>query len=340
MLNHRGPEFGEITAEAADLAQPVIGTRNKVLFFASSGTGVMEAALANALGEGDKVLILSNGQFGERFVSIAKALNLDADVLEAPWGQAVPIASVKEKLDAADYQAVVAVHNESSTGVVTDLEALGAAVRETDAVLIIDSVSGLGGIEVCQDDWGIDILVSASQKALMCPPGVGLVSVSDKGWDRIEPDDGKRRFYFDFRKARDAADKNQTTYTTPITLMAAIREALRMIDEEGLANVLDRHQTLAVDFRAGGAALGLPLFTDPQMVSNTVTVFSMPDGLDGNAVVEYMYRDFNTVIAGARNWLAGKVIRIGTMGAISGAEISTDLKYLKQTLDRLDRPKN
>ena len=168
MLNHRGPEFGEITAEAADLAQPVIGTRNKVLFFASSGTGVMEAALANARGEGDKILILSNGQFGERFVSIAKALNLDADVLEAPWGQAVPIASVKEKLDAADYQAVVAVHNESSTGVVTDLEALGAAVRETDAVLIIDSVSGLGGIEVCQDDWGIDILVAASQKALMC----------------------------------------------------------------------------------------------------------------------------------------------------------------------------
>ena len=338
VLNHRGPEFKDILNRTASLAQPIMGTENDVMFFASSGTGMMEASLANALGKGDRALILSNGQFGERFLSITKALGIEALAIEAPWGETVPAEVVGEKLRENDYQAVVVVHNESSTGAVTDLEALGKVVGETDAILIVDSVSGLGGMEMRQDDWGVDILVSASQKALMCPPGLGLVSVSAKGWERIEKDNAKPRFYWDFRKARLSAAKGQTTHTTPVTLMAGLREALTMIHEEGLENVLRRHQRLADAFRAGGMALGLTIFTRSAIKSNTVTVFSMPEGLDGNAVVKHMYERHNTVIAGARNWLSGKVIRIGTMGQLSETDILTDHEYLEATFNHLKWP--
>lgn len=336
VLNHRGPEFKDIVKRTASLAQPIMGTGNDVMFFSSSGTGMMEASLANALGKGDTALVLSYGQFGERFLSITKALGIEAVVIEAPWGETVPAEVVGEKLHDNDFQAVVVVHNESSTGVVTDLEALGKIVGATAAILIVDSVSGLGGVEMRQDDWGVDILISASQKALMCPPGLGLISVSAKGWERIEKENGKQRFYWDFRKARESAAKDQTTFTTPVTLMSGLHEALTMIQEEGLENVLRRHQRSADALRAGGMALGLTDFTLSDIKSNTVSVFSMPEGLDGNAVVKHMYELHNTVIAGARNWLAGKVIRIGTMGLISETDILTDLEYLEATFDHLN----
>lgn len=338
VLNHRGPEFKEVVSAAAEMAAPVIGTKNDVMFFASSGTGLMEAALINTLGEGDKALILSIGQFGDRFVSIAEAHGIEVETLKAEWGHTIPGDMVRDKLANGDFQAVVAVHNESSTGAVTDLKELGAIVADSNAVLIVDSVSGLGGMEMRQDDWGVDILVSASQKALMCPPGLGLASISEKGWRQIEKDQGKRRFYWDFRKARETAPKGQTTFTTPVTLMAGLREALSMIHEEGLENVLARHKRLADGFRAGGMAMGLPIFTQSADKSNTVTVFSIPEKLDGNAVVKDMYERHNSVIAGARNWLAGKVIRIGTMGHISEEVILTDLRYLEETFAALDWP--
>ena len=310
VLNHRGPEFRDVMIEAAKLAQPILGTANQVMFFGASGTGVMEASLANVLGAGDRALVVSNGQFGERFLTIAENLGLATDAVEAPWGQTVSAEAVAQRLEGADYRAVVAVHNESSTGAVTDLAALGAVVRQTPALLVVDSVSGLGGIEMRQDDWGVDVVVSASQKALMCPPGLGLASVSDKAWEAIEGDGGRARFYWDFRRARAAAAKGGTAFTTPVSLVAALREALRMIHEEGLPQVLRRHQRLADGLRAGCAALGMPSFPKADRLSNTVSVLAMPDGLDGTAMVRHMYEHHHTVIAGARNRLRGKVIRI------------------------------
>ncbi len=335
VLNHRGPEFSAIMAASNAMMQPLLGTANNLLVFASSGTGVMEASLANALGAGERALILSSGSFGDRFLAIAASLGIETDALTAPWGEVVPPDQVARQLNQQNYRAVVAVHNESSTGAVVDLAALGEVVAASDAILIVDSISGAGGIEMRQDDWGVDILIMAGQKALMCPPGLGLVTVSNKAWKQIEQEPGKSRYYWDFRKARAEADDHQTPFTSPVTLVAGLHEALTMIHEEGVNHVIARHQFLADALRAGGEALGLTVFTQSAIKSNTVTVFSTPPEIDGNQVVAQLHARYNTVIAGARNWMAGKVIRIGTMGNTTAADIVTDLEFLGQTLHGL-----
>lgn len=272
VVNHRGPEFGAVVKEIESRLQPIMGTKNPVLLFAASGTGMMEASLANTMAPGDKALFICNGQFADRFADIAEGLGLEADRLEVPWGDAVDPLVLKARLAEADYRAVIAIHNESSTGAVADLEAIGAIVRDTPALLIVDSVSGLGGIEMQQDRWGIDVLVSASQKALMCPPGLALASVSEKAWRVIDGDTRRARFYWDFRKARDNAVEGQTAFTPAVSLAHGLQEALRMIDEEGIPNALARHERLAAALQAGAAALGLPVFTSSPIRSNTVTV--------------------------------------------------------------------
>jgi aspartate aminotransferase-like enzyme len=334
VLNHRGPEFAQQLGEVADLLRPVMGTKNEIMVFASSGTGVMEASVANALVPGEKILILNNGQWGGRFKSIAAALGMGAgiDEIEVPWGEAIPADVLKARLSKGDYAAVIAIHNESSTGAVGDLREIGAIVAATDAIFIVDSVSGLGGIEMRQDEWGVDILVSASQKALMCPPGLGLVSVSAKAWKRIEPERGQARFYWDFRKALEWAVKGQTAFTPPVSLIAGLHEALTAIHEEGIENVLQRHHVLAEALKAGTASLGLPLFPTSPLTSNTVGVFKVPAAIDGTAIVKKMYDEHGSVIAGARNAFRGKMIRIGTMGMVSAEHILTDLDHLGQVL--------
>ena len=298
----------------------------------------MEAGLANALSPGDKALIVNSGQFGERFMTIAAALGIAVDTIDVSWGKAVDADELSHRLEGADYRAVVAVHNESSTGAVADLAAIGKAVARTPALLVVDSVSGLGGIDVKQDDWGVDILVSASQKALMCPPGIGVMSVSPKAWRVIEAASGMPRFYWDLRKAREAAAKGQTAFTPALSIAYGLQESLRMIFEEGPAAVLARHGRLADAMRQGAAALGLPLFPQSPGTSNTVTALMVPDGLKGTATVRHMYERYNTVIAGSRNRLSGTVIRIGTMGHVGEADILLDLLYLERTLVALGRP--
>lgn len=243
-----------------------------------------------------------------------------------------------QHLQADDFRAVVVVHNESSTGAVADLARIGAAVAKTPALLVVDSVSGLGGIEMQQDAWGVDVLISASQKALMCPPGLAFASVGPKAWNVIESAQATPRFYWDFRKARESATKGQTPFTPAVSLVYGLQEATRMIADEGLPAVLTRHRTLADALRRGTAALGLPLFTASPIISDTVGVFCVPDGLDGGAIVRHMYERYNTAIAGARNKLNGRVVRIGTMGAVGEADILQDLLYLERTLSALGHP--
>jgi len=337
VLNHRGPEFRAVLAECAGALRHIFGTRRDVLLFGSSGTGAMEAALANVLDAGDDVLIVINGQFGERFAVIAETMGARVDQLEVPWGEAPDPDAVAAKLRARDYRAVVCVHNESSTGVVADLAGIGAAVRATPSLLIVDSVSGVGGIEMRMDEWGVDVLVAASQKALMCPPGLAFAALSEKAEKVVAAACGVPRFFFDFRRMKSSLLKGETPFTPPVSLVLGLREALTMIEEEGLPAVLERHRRLSAALRAGCEALGLPMFPQAPLLSPTVTAACVPDGLDGAAIVRRMHVHYRTVIAGQRTKLSGRVIRFGTMGWFDAGDILTDLHHLECTLRDLGR---
>ncbi|MGN6571370.1 MAG: pyridoxal-phosphate-dependent aminotransferase family protein [Pseudolabrys sp.] len=334
VLSHRGPEFRAVLADCVDMLRGVAGTAGDVFLFGGSGTAGMEAALANVLSPGDAILVLVNGQFGERFVSIAESLDAQVDSVVVPWGEAPDVVEVAARLKARTYRAVACVHNESATGVVTDIAGIGALLSDTDTLLIVDSVSGLAGIEVCMDDWGIDILVGASQKALMSPPGLTVLAVSEKAMRAVGAAKS-RRFFFDLRKAKASSLKGETAFTPPVSLVLALREALAMIHGEGLTNVLKRHRRMSEALQAGCVALGLPMLPAPELRSATVTVAMVPEGLEGSAIVRHMYTHYHTVIAGQRTKLANRVIRFGTMGAIDTQDILTDLEQLEATLRHL-----
>ncbi len=339
VLDHRGPEFRAVLTETAAGLRRIFGTRRDVLLFGSSGTGAMEAALANVLGRGDDVLIVVAGQFGERFAAIAEAMNARVDRLEIPWGAAPDAAAIADRVRARDYRAVVCVHNESSTGVVADLAAIGAVLRATPCLLIVDSVSGVAGVDMRMDEWGVDVLLAASQKALMCPPGLAFAALSEKAERVVDAASGVPRFFFDFRRMKASLAKGETPFTPPVSLVLALREALAMIEEEGLAAVLERHRRLSAALRAGCEALGLPMFpTAATNLSPTVTVACVPAGLEGSAIVRHMHARYRTVIAGQRTKLSGRVIRFGTMGWVGAGDIFTDLHHLESTLRDLGHP--
>jgi len=339
VLNHRGAEFRAILAECQQRLRPIFGTAQDVLTFPGSGTAMMEAALANVLGPGDAVLVVVAGQFGDRFVSIARTLGAQVDTVEVEWGGALDATRVAERLKQRSYRAVVMVHNESSTGVAYDIAAVGAVVRDTPALLIVDTVSGLVGIEMKMDAWGADIVVAASQKSLMCAPGIGLAAVSDKAWKAINRGGRVPGFFVNFQRAKASLDKGETPFTPPVTLVYGLLEALRMIDEEGLANVQKRHSRLAAALRAGVQALGVELYNQPDISSATVVAMKVPQGLEGGVIVRHLREHYGTVIAGARHpSQTGKVFRIGTMGMVSETDIITDLRHLESTLKDLGRP--
>jgi aspartate aminotransferase-like enzyme len=338
VVNHRGPEFRAIYARTQELLKPILGTGNHVFLMASSGTGAMEASLVNILAPGERVLVVVGGQFGDRFAGIAKTFGAQVDLLETEWGRAVDPSAIEKRVAAADYRAVVVEHNESSTGVVANLAKIGTILKNSPVLFVVDSVSGLGGLEMRQDEWGVDVVASASQKCLMCPPGIGLASVSPKAWKLVERENGLPRFYWDFRKYFSSGEKSETPFTAPVALIAGLKEALEMIHEEGLPKVLARHRRLSSALRAGCGALGLSPFGHADAFSPTVVAVNVPEKMNGADIVRGLYERHRTVIAGARNKLAGKIIRIGTMGFVSEEDILTDLRHLEDVLAHLGHP--
>ncbi|MDX2159258.1 MAG: alanine--glyoxylate aminotransferase family protein [Hyphomicrobiaceae bacterium] len=338
VLNHRGPEFRAIWARVIERLQPIVGTSQPVHLFATSGTGVMEAAILNIVTPGDRLLIVNNGQWGERFATIGKAMGAATDTIDVTWGETVDPAEIERRLQAHDYRALIVVHNESSTGVMGDLETAGRLVANRPTLLVTDTVSGLAGMQFQMDAWGVDIAVAGSQKALMCPPGLGLIAASEKAWQVIRRESGQPRFFFDLRRSLDSYHKGESTYTPAINLIYGLDAALDMIYEEGLDTVLTRHARLSRGLKAGAAALGLENFARASAQSNTVACFHVPDGLDGTALIRRLHQKHRTVIAGARNRLQGKVIRIGTMGAIGDGDILTDLMHLEDVLIEMGHP--
>ncbi len=329
VVAHRGPEFLARFRDIQDRLKPIIGRPGAAPYvFASTGIGAMESAVVNVAGPGQRVLIASNGQWGPVFRRLAAAIGAEVEEVVTPPGSPVDLEGIERALKAKEYAAVLAVHSESSTGALTDLKSLGAIVRQTPAVLAVDSVSALGGAEMRADEWGVDVVVSASQKALMCPPGLALASVSDKAWEVIRRDDRGPRSYFDYTRMRPNADKGEPTYTAPVSMMNALHEALTMIGEEGLDAVLARHKRLSSALATGAVALGFSVFPTGTP-SPTLVVLLTPEGIDATALIDRLADGYNTIVAGTRfEDLKHRMVRIGTMGAVGDGDVLTDIHHL------------
>ena len=341
LINHRGPEFASLLAALTRALQDFLRTQGDVLLLTSSGSGAMEAAVANTLSRGDRVLVFSNGAFGERFHSIAKSYGVDARRVDVTWGRAVDPDLVRDELakekgkDAA--KAVLLTHNETSTGVLNPLKDIAEIVRESGKLFIVDSISGAGATEVEVDDWGIDVLVSASQKSWGAPPGVAIVTMGPRAWKAYDRSDLPKA-YFDLQQAKASLEKAQTPSTPAVTVFIALQESLKLMAEEGIASICQRHRDLAYATRRGVQALGLQLFADEAHASPTVTSFRSPTRVDARNLIRILRESYDTVIAGGQGRLEGQIGRIGHMGFVTLQDMVSFLSALELTMRDLHQP--
>ena len=334
IIHHRTPQFQAILKEATEGLKYVYQTENNVFILASSGTGVMEAAVINLLSPQDSALTVQGGKFGERWTEICKAYNINTEIIDVEWGKAVDPAQIQKRLKAnPKIKAVFTTLCETSTGVVNDIPAIGKVIKDTEAVLVVDAISGLGAIDLKTDEWSCDVVVSGSQKGLMLPPGLGFISVSPKAQELVEAAKSPS-YYFDLKKAKKAIDKTDTPFTPAITLIIALCEALKMIKEDGLENVFSRHKKMADATRAAMKALGLELFA-PTASSDVVTAVKVPQGIDGEKLVKTMRDTYNITIAGGQDELKGKVFRIAHMGYIEEFDIIIGISCLEKVLNQM-----
>lgn len=339
MINHRGPDFTRMYQEVQQGLRQVFGTGNDVLIFPSAGTGAMESALVNLFSPGDRILVGVMGEFGERFAKMGEVFGLQVDRLLVPAGKAVTAAALAERLDAnpGAYKAVLVTHNETSTGVTLDLQAVARAVKSRGPLLVVDAVSSLGGIEVRFDEWNIDVLVTGSQKALMTPPGLGFAAVSAAAWEAIEQA-RLPRFYWDYKKARASGEKGQTPYTPAVGLWFGLKEALGLIQQEDLENIYQRHRRLAAGVRAAMSALGLELLAGDDVASPVVTAVKAPEGIEAGRIIKPLREEHRVIVAGGQGPLQGKIFRVAHMGATTADQLEQALAALEQVLAAAGHP--
>src|ERR1044071_9421374 len=313
MLYHRAPVFVELYERVLGKLPKVFQTENDVLTFAASGSGAMDSAAANLIRPGTKVLVGAAGKFGERWIELAEAYEADLVKYEPGWGERLDPAEFDRLLSENDgIEIVFATLSETSTGIVNDIQAIAEVVNKHGAIFVVDAVSGLGAAELKQDEWGIDVVVAGSQKALMIPPGLGFASVSQKALD-YAAEQPHGRYFFDWNKTAKSQRKGDSPFTPAVGLFLGLDVALDMIEEEGLDNVFARHALLARATRAGVAALGLELFGDPDERSNVVTAVELPETIDGGKVPGAL-RKLGITANGGQNQLKGKIIRIAHCG--------------------------
>ena len=328
---HRSAEAKSILGEVSELLKYVFQTQNRVLTLTSSGTGAMEAAVVNSLAPGEKAIVCTAGKWGERFKQLTNVYQAETIVLEAPYGQAV----TPEQLDAAlkqhpDTKAVFAQLSETSTGIGHDIQAFGKLVAQTDAVFVVDGISGLAAMECRTDDWKLDIVVTGSQKAFMMPPGLAFISVSDKAWTKIDAMP-VRSYYFDLRKYRQTLDEGPDTPFTPAnTLIKAQLVSLKMIRNEGIENLWQRHARIAGACRAAVQAMGLALF--PERPNNALTVVKVPSGFDGSATLKKLEKQHGYKFADGQGSMRGTIWRLAHMGYTDAFEVIGALAALELVL--------
>src|SRR2546428_837329 len=338
MINHRGPEFAALLAAVTRALQDFLRTHNDVLLLTTSGTGGLEAAIVNVLSPGDKVLAFNNGAFGERWAAIAKAYGCDVRRIDVPLGRPIEPELVREELrkegkDAS--RAVLVTHNETSVGVLNPLKDIAAIVRDSGKLFLVDSVSSAGALELDVDAWGIDVCVTASQKAWGAPPGLAMVTMSDRAWKASERAT-LPRYYFDLQKAKASLEKGATPWTPAISIVIALQEALRLMSEEGLEAIVQRHVDLARATRRGVQALGLALFSDEASASPTVTAVRSPARVDSRNLARVLRDEYDCVIAGGQGKLEGQIFRLGDLGFCTISDITDMLGSLELALRRVN----
>jgi len=335
IIHHRTPQFQSILKEAHEGLKYVFQTKNEVFILASSGTGGLESAVINFLSPADAVIIVEAGKFGERWTEICKAYGIACEVIKVEWGRAVDPEDIEAKLKAGNgkIKAVFTTLCETSTGVAADIQAIGAIVKDTDAILVVDAVSGLGAIDLKTDDWSCDVVVSGSQKGLMLPPGLGFVSVSPKAWKLAETSKCPK-YYFDLKAAKKAYASTDTPWTPAIGLVIALNEAIRLMKQEGLEKIFVWHHTMAEAVRKAVVALGLELFA-PDAGSDVVTAVKVPAGIDGEKLVKTMRDTYGVTIAGGQSEMKGKIFRFAHMGYIGEFDIITGISCLEKVLSQM-----
>lgn len=339
MIDHRGAEFAEMLHAISSGIARLIGTTGDVLLLTGSGSGAMEAAVVNTLSRGDRVLVVTIGGFGDRFAAIAQAFGADVELLEVPWGEAADPAGLAQRLAGnPPYAAVLVTHNETSTGVTNPIRELAAAIRSApgDPLVIVDGISGLGAMPFEMDAWGVDLVVSASQKAWMGSPGIGIAALGERAWAAIERAD-MPRFYWDFRAARSFADKGQTPWTPAVSVLFGLQVGLERLIAEGPERTWARHEAIARGAQAGMEAAGLRLVAPAGHRSPTVTAAWLPEGLEW-APFNARMRAQGLVIAGGQGKWTGKILRFGHMGHVDWPDIGVALRVLAETLTDFGQP--
>lgn len=333
LIHHRTEEFGKLFVSVIEDMKWVYRTKQAVLMMTCSGTGAMESAVTNLLSPGDATLICTTGAFGDRFVAIHKAFGLNPVVLPFEWGRAVEPEALRRALK-KDLKAVFIQHTDTSTGVVNDLKTLAAIVREeSDALVVVDSVSGLACEPLEMDAWGLDAVVTGSQKGLMNAPGLGFVALSERAWKAVEAAK-LPRFNFDYRLMKKSLADRETPWTPAISVVVGQAAALKLLRAEGMENVWKRHDALAAHARAAlSAKLGLPFFA--KNPANILTGVVLPEGVDGNKLLADILREEGISIAGGQLHLKGKIVRLAHMGHISKSDVDAGVAALASRLAKV-----
>ncbi|MDB9539500.1 alanine--glyoxylate aminotransferase family protein [Anabaenopsis tanganyikae CS-531] len=336
-IGHRTNEFSNIMAEVIENLKWLHQTQNDVLMLNVSGTGAVEAGIINFLSPGDRVLVGSNGKFGERWVEIAAAYGLNVEAITTEWGKPLDTSVFAEKLQGdtnKEIKAVIITHSETSTGVLNDLETINRLVKEHgEALIIVDAVTSLGAFNLPIDTWGLDVVASGSQKGYMIPPGLGFVAVSPKAWEAYKTAK-LPKYYLDLGKYRKSAAKNTTPFTPPVNLIVALHTTLQMMKDEGLESIFTRHQRLKNATRAAVRGLNLPLFGADDYASPAITAVA-PQGIEADKIRSLMKKRFDIALAGGQDHLKNKIFRIGHLGFVSDRDILTCIAALEVTLTEL-----
>ncbi|MEW5953421.1 MAG: alanine--glyoxylate aminotransferase family protein [Bacillota bacterium] len=338
IIGHRSEDFAALHKEIAGKLQKLLQTQNEVFVLTHSGTGAMETAVANTVSPGDKVLALVGGKFGQRFAQLARVYGGEVDEINFDWGKPVDLRIVEAKLAAnPDIKVVLATQNETSTGVTNDIQGLGKLVAQTPALLVVDGVSGAGGIEIKVDEWNVDILCTGSQKSMMLPPGLAIVTVSSKAWAVVDQNTSPR-YYFSLPAARKSYAKWNTAYTPAVSLFVGLNASLDMMLAEGFDNVFARHMLLKKATRAAIKALGLRLLTDEDCGSPVITSVLSPEGISADDIRKALKEEFGVTFAGGQDQLKGKLFRIAHMGFTDRMDVIIAIGALEMALNRVGYP--